>query len=519
MNNFDLLVSNIILTDKKGTIMDCNDFAKSLLKKNNIIGMNIHDFDSILKNYKIKLSSFNDKNLYIITENNSKNFFDTIIRNSFDEIFVTDKNGIAIFCNDAFEKHYGIPKNEIIGKHVSYVCDNGYVDKILIDVVMETKKSITYEQKTKVGRTILNTSTPILDENGEIIYIIENCRDITNDKVIKDVLPKIKISNAKQENNKTLNTKSIEFKSPQMSSIYTTLERFASKNINILILGKSGTGKSSLAKMVHEKSPRKHGPFVTINCSTIPESLIESELFGYTKGSFTGASSKGKLGLVQIANGGTLFLDEIGELPLKMQSKLLELVQEKTYLPIGDVRPKYVDTRIIAATNQNISKLISENKFREDLYYRLAVATINIPPLNQRTDDVYTLINYYLHYFNNKHQCNIKISKEAMNILLHYSWPGNIRELEHMIEFLVINSINSNITLEDLPPNILENCKITRITQEKTYNKFSYKKKLEISQQKIIQEAYSIYNSSYKLAKALQISQTTANRLINKYCK
>jgi transcriptional regulator with PAS, ATPase and Fis domain len=269
-----------------------------------------------------------------------------------------------------------------------------------------------------------------------------------------------------------------------------------------------------MAKKIHEKSKRASGPFTKINCTTIPENLLESELFGYSKGAFTGASAQGKQGLVELSNGGTLFLDEIGELPLNVQSKLLELVQEKTFLPVGGTKLKYVDTRIIAATNKNLMELVKENKFRIDLYYRLSVATINLPPLNELHDDIESLLDFYLKHYNEKHNLNVRFEPKTKEILINYSWPGNIRELEHLIEFLVLTS--NNIIITDILPNyILKN---SDASNRISYDNCSLDFLLEEEEKKVIQNMFSKYNSSYKLAEKLKISQSKANRLIRKHC-
>lgn len=411
MNNLNIFTSYIILTDKKGIIVDYNCFAGDILNEKTILGKNIKEFKHVLKEYNMEVSVLKDMKIYITCEDSTNNLLKTVIKDSHDEIFVVDKDGICIFCNNAFEKHYGLSQKEVLGKHYSYVIEKGYTDKILLDQVYETKESITYEQKTMTGKTILNTSKPILDKDNEIIYIVENCRDITENIILKTNLSKTK--QELEENKRQLmslrrkdNIPNLIFQSKEMISIYSTLDNLAKKDVNILLLGESGTGKTSLVKRIHGQSKRKEKHLITINCTTIPENLIESELFGYKKGAFTGASQAGKEGLVKQADGGTLFLDEIGELPFNIQSKLLELVQEKTYLPIGEVKPRYVDTRIIAATNQDLLNLVSQNKFREDLYYRLAVASITVPPLREIPDDIHLLLNYFLSHFNQKYNSN-----------------------------------------------------------------------------------------------------------------
>lgn len=519
MKNLNIITYGIIITDKNNIITDCNYFINTMLNNDNIIGKSINDFENDLKCYDIQIGNIKDGSIYIINNQNSNEFWDIILENAHDEIFVTDKNGIALYCNSAFEKHYGLSKEEMLGKHVKYLEENNYADITYMTMVLESKKEITFEQKTKTNRTILNTSTPIFNNKNEIIYGVENCRDITELISLKNNLNKTlnELEEYKRESKFSetfINHKSFDFISLNMKNVYKNIENLAKRDVNMLILGQSGTGKTFMAKKIHEKSKRASGPFTKINCTTIPENLLESELFGYSKGAFTGASTQGKQGLVELSNGGTLFLDEIGELPLNVQSKLLELVQEKTFLPVGGTKLKYVDTRIIAATNKNLMELVKENKFRIDLYYRLSVATINLPPLNELHDDIENLLDFYLKHYNEKHNLNVSFEQKTKEILINYSWPGNIRELEHLIEFLVLTS--NNIIITDILPNYI--FKNSDASNRISYDNCSLDFILEEEEKKVIQNMFSKYNSSYKLAEKLKISQSKANRLIRKHC-
>lgn len=522
MKNYNISTNGFMITDEKDKIIFHNDLLLTMLKEKILLGRSLSSIQNKLKDLSISYSKMQNHTVFCVSYQDGDSFFNTIMQGSLDEIFVTDSHGITLFCNDAFESNYGMLKSEILGKNVSYLVDTNCADKSLLSLVLETKRQVTYEQKTKPGKIILNTSTPVFDEHGDLQFVVENCRDITEINKLKSTLFEAQEEIGKYKNvllSYTQNSRSsIDFKSQIMKDIYKTIDNMANKNINMLLLGKSGTGKNQLAKRIHEKSERAAGPFVTINCSTIPENLMESELFGYLKGSFTGASSQGKIGLIEKANQGTLFLDEIGELPLALQVKLLEVVQEKTYLPIGETKTRYVDARIIAATNRNIFDLVNQHQFREDLYYRLAVVTINVPSLKDRPEDVALLLKHYLIVFNEKHQTHVSYSKEVFETLLAHSWPGNIRELEHLVEFLVLNAQSACIQLDELPTNIMRAFPLT-VASETTSTINSLKLRLECEEKKIIQEAYELYQNTYKVADALAISQSTAHRLINKYCK
>lgn len=522
-----ILATGVVVIDNNGIIINSNEEAKIYLNSNEIIGSKFSKYKSIISELTVKSFNLDDCTINIISKFDEAVFYSTIINASYDEIFVTDNKGVAIFCNNSFEKNYGVSKHKIIGKHVNYLVENGYTDVTYVDQVIKFKRPMTFEQKTKPGKTILNTCMPVLDKNNEVKYVVENCRDITEIEQLKNNLFHIKKElNSYKKELEELNfkegSKSIDFTSPQMKSIYKVIDRFASKEINVLILGQTGTGKSSIAKYIHEASNRKNGPFITINCSSINKELIESELFGYSAGAFTGALKGGKIGLVQLADKGTLFLDEIGELPLNVQVKLLELVQEKTYISVGDVVIKRVDTRIIAATNQNLKELMENGSFRQDLYYRLAGVTLTLPPLSERKEDLLMLLTHFINHFNIKHNLNTNFSQDATAMLLNYKWPGNIRELEHLTEFLVLNAQGKTVQVYDLPLNIVNGNEAGKV-KAKQYDKIQLNKNLkellEDEERKIITEYYSKYNSSYKLSKVLGISQSTANRLIQRYLR
>lgn len=514
----------VISTTIDDTILDYNFFA-SYIFDDIEIGKNISDLNTDNLNL-IYVNLSNSKIYTILKEDISDNFFKNILDNSFDEIFVADKNGVAIYCNQSFEKHYGVKRDELIGKNINYVVDNNYVDILLFDKVIKEKKTITYKQKTITGRTILNTSSPILDKKGNIKYVLENCRDITENEILYNSLKHTKSQLEKEifinsdKERKKVNFK--DFKNQNIKEIIKKACRFSTNDVNILITGNSGTGKTALAKFIHERSSRSDKPFVSVNCATIPENLIESELFGYKKGAFTGALNSGKKGLVENAEGGTLFLDEISEIPINLQSKLLELIQEKQYFPIGDTEKRTANVRIITATNRDLEVQVREKVFRQDLFYRLNVVHIHMPPLSERKDDLEILTNRFLNFFNTKYNLDVLLPQNVYNYLEEYSFPGNIRELEYLIEYLVLNAQNGKIKLSDLPNNILnediKNEESINFIYDTT-NSPSLKKLMDDAEKQIIESYYKKFKSSYKLANALNISQSTANRLINKHCK
>lgn len=241
--------------------------------------------------------------------------------------------------------------------------------------------------------------------------------------------------------------------SDRMQEVFEAMERVASSRASVLLRGESGTGKELIAKAIHYMSPRSKGPFVKFNCASIPEGLLESELFGHEKGAFTGAITQRK-GRFELADGGTIFLDEIGDLPLQLQPKILRVLQEKEFERVGGEKTIKVDVRLIAATSRNLEELISKGRFREDLYYRLNVVPIFLPPLRDRKEDIPLLIEYFLKRFNEENKKNVSITPQALRVMIEYHWPGNVRELENTIERLVVMSMEETIKPSDLPINI-----------------------------------------------------------------
>ncbi|HBF6020023.1 TPA: sigma-54 interaction domain-containing protein [Clostridioides difficile] len=467
-------------------------------------------------------------------------FYQKILEASHDEICVSDDKGIIIYCNKAFEENYGLKKEDILGKNVSFLEDSGYSTKSPIPIVLKTKTKFSLEQDTQTGKKLIITATPIFDENGNLEFTVENCRDITELNNIKNKLEDTKKQVKKYKSEvETLYRTALRIEDTVimdgivMRPIINTVNHVSKTDVSVLLLGESGTGKSSLARYIHHNSNRSNGPFITINCATISPQLLESELFGYTSGAFTGASTKGKVGLVELANGGTLFLDEIGDIPQNLQAKFLQLIQDRTFTPVGSLKNKKVDIRIISATNVDLVSKVKEKKFREDLYYRLNVIEIKLPPLRERRDNLVEIIKYYFNRYSSDFNLNKTISKEAMDAIANYRFPGNIRELQNIIQKILLTCTDNHITIDDLPNILTKNIYITNngnkthisqinkviISDSKSTN---YKNKnfdtlIKEYEKNIILDAYEKFGSSYKVAKHLEISQSKANRLIRKY--
>jgi PAS domain S-box-containing protein len=442
--------------------------------------------------------------------------FKNILNHSYDELFVINSQGVVVYVNEASVRNYGLNPEEIIGKTIYDLQKDGYYYPLIAPVVLQSKKTATFEQETIVGKKLVVTATPVLNDQGDVEFVVMNSRDITELENLKCNLEETKkeVEKYKQEVEE-LRKRFNRFdnfivRSKNMRDCIELAQRVSNVDTIIMILGETGTGKSALAQYIHEISHRKSGPFQTINCAAIPEQLLESELFGYHSGAFTGANAKGKVGLLEMANGGTLFLDEIAEIPLKLQAKILQVIQENKFIPVGGTKHKTVDIRIIAATNRKLEQMVKEGTFREDLYYRLNVIELTIPPLRERIEDIVPLAQYFLNNFDKRYNTSHTFSQDTLEALICHPWQGNVRELQHVIERLVLTVQDKKILPKHLPKNFQQ----TSITENISLPHIVPLDKIE---KELIIKAYKQLGSSYKVAKVLNISQSKANRRIRQY--
>lgn len=469
-----------------------------------------------------------------------------------DAVFIDDAEGVCQWCNDACEEIYGVEIDEIVGRNVDDLEKSGIFTPSVTRRVLDEKREITIIHENRFGRRLLTTGTPVfipMTSGGwvaagegrytrKIAFVVTTSRDITqisaatgkntnasNARVFgPELLPAGGITGedldgqGKQEDARDAEAFGhgrvrIVSRSEAMKNVIALTKRLASVNTTVLITGESGVGKSLIARTLHEEGNRWQKPFVTVNCGAIPESLIESELFGYVAGAFTGSRAGGKKGLFEAAQDGTIFLDEISELPLNLQVKLLQVIQERQITPVGGTKPVPVDVRIISATNKDLEKLVRENRFREDLYYRLNVVPINVPPLRQRPDDILPLIQRNLIRCNHELGERKTISADALAILLKYPWPGNIRELQNIIERLVITTSHHVITEDDIFIFIKE----AADANPTVYEELSLTAALEKAEKEILAQALENYGSTRAIARVLKVSQPTIVRKLNKY--
>ncbi|MDM5373594.1 sigma 54-interacting transcriptional regulator [Bacillus bombysepticus] len=429
---------------------------------------------------------------------------------AFDEIFVTDEQGIVVRVNSTCERHYQLAAEELVGKHVKELQKDGIFYPSATLEVIEKKRPIELVQTTKSGEYLHVRTRPVFDDEGNLRRVISYSRDLTELYQLRQKVEEMdnQLKTYKKELRETYEHEGLIFKSLAMQKIVDTIKKVSVVDSTVLVLGETGVGKSRLVRHLHEVSHRKHESFYEINCAALPTNLIESELFGYSGGAFTGANREGKKGLLESAHKGTLFLDEIGEMPLEIQAKLLQVLQEKTFRPIGGRELKKVDVRIVAATNRDLSMMVKQGTFRKDLYYRLNVIPIAIPPLRERTEDILPLIYHYLQHFNKKYGRDVKLAPSTLQMFVGYPWEGNNREIENVIERIVI-TVDDVVTVEDLPLSMQE----AAVEQSGQ----SLYKMLEEVERNIILKAYKTYGSSYKVAEFLQISQSAATRKIKKF--
>lgn len=443
---------------------------------------------------------------------------EAIIESSYDGIYVTDGEANTILVNSSYEKITGIKTSEVVGRNMRDLVKEGYYDESVSLRVLKEKKNVTIPQILKSGKNILVTGNPIFDEEGKIKMVVTNVRDMTDLVELQQQLEYTKgMSMAYRDVLKSIQQSAIHdndiiMVSEPMLLVQEVIKRVSKTNANILIYGETGVGKDRIAEEIHEKSDRLDGGiFVKINCGAIPETLLESELFGYERGAFTGARKEGKPGLFEVAHKGTLFLDEVESMPMLLQSKLLRVLQNFEFTRVGGTKPIKVDVRLICASNQDLKELIGKKEFRADLFYRLNVIPIYVPPLRDRRDDIPYLINFFLNRYNKEYNKKRVISRDAMHLLLAYPWPGNVREVANVIERLVVIAQGNYILPHNLPKEIFE-----KPISDVLDKGISLKDHIESIELSIIKKAIDKYGSARKAAPYLGLDSTTLTRKLKK---
>ena len=448
------------------------------------------------------------------------NNLEEIMEASFDGIMVTDGDGNCLFANRSYTKDTGILNEEIVGHNVRELLNPAWMRTSIALEVIEQKKTISMEHDTKNGNHILVTGNPIYDEAGNIVKIVVNTRDLSKIADLKlqldeaEAMNKLYMERMGIDHNNSdqllLGTNGTVVVNKHMRDIYEIARRVSTYNTTVLITGESGTGKELVARYIHQCDPsRKDKPFVVINCGAIPANLLESELFGYEEGPFTGALKGGKKGLFEEAEGGVLFLDEIGEMDLSLQVKLLRVLESRTVMRVGSSKEKKVDIRVVAATNRELEKEVREGRFRDDLYYRLNVVSLKVPPLRERIDDILPIATKFTNSFNKLYGQNKKLTYDLVSELEDYPWPGNIRELKNVIENMVVVSQNEYLRSGDLPWG--------RDSGEILDEQPTLKAAMEDFEKRFLQKAKERWKTTEKIGEMLDVNQSTISRKLRKY--
>lgn len=437
-----------------------------------------------------------------------------------DAICVTDRKGQVVLVNGRHSELTGIKKEMMIGKRIQDMVQSGVFDVVLNPHIVESGRPFSSVQNLYNGRTLLLDGHPVKDAEGNVVYVVTVIRDIT---VLAELREEIASQKELLETFQSMNREGTSgsqypcvVKSPVMQRLYTDVSGIAATDATVLLQGETGVGKDMVARHIHQQSQRADAPFIKVDCGSIPENLIESELFGYVPGSFSGASRSGKAGLVEVASGGTLFLDEVGELPLPMQSRLLRLIQDKEIQRVGATAAKTVDVRIVAASNKDLEREVDRGQFRSDLYYRLKVAVVTVPPLRERKAEILPLAQEFLAYYSRKYRKNAWLSEQAEKILQNHNWPGNVRELENLVQGLVVTCKRGIIDAADLAGISQESCQLSAdetCWYPETEGR-SLKSIMRDVENAVIEQGLKRYGSLRELSRHLQLDRSTLFRKI-----
>ena len=435
---------------------------------------------------------------------------------------MSDRDGNTLLVNSSYENLTSLPKDDVVGKNVQELVKNGTFSTIVNPEVVRTGKAVTTIQEVNNRRVVLR-GVPVFNEQGKVVLVVTFVRDITMFERLKnelaaqkDLLHSYQRQIAKFNPVEAFQDDGMVAVSEASLDLLQEIEIIAPTDCPVMIQGETGVGKDVVARKIHNKSSRADKPLIKVDCSSIPEGLMESELYGYTAGAFSGAYSKGKEGYLEKANKGTLFLDEIGDLPLSMQTRLLRFIQDKVIVRVGSTKVLPIDVRIICASNRNLEDEVARENFRSDLYFRLKVAVLQIKPLRNRKDDILPLAKIFLAHFNSKYDRVITLSSSAEELLFNYSWPGNVRELENMIHSAVVKTTRHVISDRDLLPLLSKSGGELKTTGSSHHyfeiGKRSLKEIMQGFEQELISKALGIAGSLGKAAELLDVDRSTLYR-------
>ncbi|MFC7364148.1 MULTISPECIES: sigma-54 interaction domain-containing protein [Bhargavaea] len=435
------------------------------------------------------------------------------IDQSFDGFVLSDLKGRIFYANKAVEEISGVPTTEIVGKTTKDMEEDGIIISQSMKILK--KDPLTISQKLRTGIEVFITSKPVYDEDGQFICYVANYHRFSRiDDLYREHHNQVDINYTELQQLRLQMLKTDEWigASFETKKLKEKVAKVAKTEANILIIGESGVGKEVVSKTIHKVSDRREFPYIQINCGAIPETLMEAELFGHEKGAFTGALSA-KPGLLEAADKGTVLLDEIGEIPLHLQVKLLRVIQTREVTRVGGTKPRKLDIRFLAATNRDLKQMVQEGKFREDLYYRLNVIPIKIPPLRDRKKDISVLCRHFLEKYNKKYAVNKELTKAAYRLLTAYAWPGNVRQLENTMEQLVILTEGPEIDDRDLPRELLKN-QVEEYFPDEIIPLPELREQTEI---RMIRLALDRYKTIREAARHLEVDHSTLVKKIKKY--
>jgi PAS domain S-box-containing protein len=446
---------------------------------------------------------------------------DAIIDSVYEGIYITDGEANTLRINKAYTRMTGIRPEEVIGKNMKNLVEKGIYSESVTLHVLERKAPVTILHQIKGTQKCLITGNPIFDDQKEVIRVVTTVRDVTELnklekklEAVEDISQKYHLEVQHLRQQQMQQTDLVEH-SAAMKRVLSLSHKAAQVDSTVLISGATGVGKEMIAKFIHKNSPRREAPFINVNCAAIPETLLESELFGYEKGAFTGARNTGKPGMFELADSGTIFLDEIGDLPHNLQAKLLRVLQDKAVLRIGGTKPKQLDVRILAASNLELEKLVAEGAFRQDLYYRLNVIPVVIPPLNARREEIPYLAKHFLERYNRRHGQQKTFSDSAIDALMQNAWPGNVRELKNLVERLVVIGAEDVITRDHIVGSGYEGT--DTLAPLPSGKQVLLKDAVAALEQRLIANALAEKGSTRKAARWLGVSQPTVIRKAKRY--
>lgn len=474
-----------------------------------------------------ELEKLNDKEeivdglqkVYHVIQDLSEFDFREIGEHLYDGIYIADGKGKTLYVNKAYTRITGLQAEEVVGRQVEDLMKEGvYINAVTPEVIKHKKQVNSMGASTRSHKKMLITGNPVFDEEGNVKTVVVVDREMTD---LLSMQAELEASQQKMiavEQDQQKSVQEIELLrrqqmntgligvSPEIKQVMSQIHQVAKLDVTVLIMGETGTGKEVISNEIYRNSDRNNGPFIKVNCAAIPANLLEAELFGYEKGAFTGATTSGKLGMFELADSGTLLLDEIGDMPLELQSKILRVIQQKELTRVGGTKPIKLDVRIISSTNCDLRELVRKGKFREDLYYRLNVFPIHVPPLRERVGDIKELTKYFLEIYNNKYSKFAVIEANGIEVLKQYTWPGNIRELQNIIErMVIIAEQNKKISAVQIG----ELLNIDLYSADLNNSQAGLKEIVERLEKRTIEKALASCGSTRNAAKVLKIDQST----------